>query len=205
MLFNASLFREDDGTIGGVVAVGRDVTRHYEDRIQAKQRSITGGPLRSGRCWASHWAGFCCWRARSCRGSIHGPRRGSLARSQCCDSPYLHAGDHQPTPTFHAGRVAFAHVSTQRGVACFALIQQRILSLIDDQLANRIVWSNLPISSGYTQAGDFEIDYRFVVPDDLPQGDYFLERNTTYHCGRTTIDQNQPLILVRRGEIAWSN
>ena len=38
MLYNASLYREDNGTVGGVVAVGRDVTRHYEDRIWAKTR-----------------------------------------------------------------------------------------------------------------------------------------------------------------------
>ena len=57
-----------------------------------------------------------------------------------------------------------------------------------------VFWSNLPVSFGYTEAGNFETDYRFLVPDDLSPGDYFLERNTTYNCGGTTLIQTQPLI-----------
>jgi PAS domain S-box-containing protein len=193
MLYNASLYREDDGTIGGVVAVGRDVTRHYEDRIKAKHgkrwRSIAQWPLLGVALVA-----FLLLASTVLSGVDAWTKARIVSPVSMLDAPYLHAGDHRPTSLFHAGDTVFSHISTRRSVACFALIQQRILSLIDGDIANRVVWSNLAVSFGYTEAGNFETDYRFVVPDNLPEGAYFLERNTTYNCGGTAIDQSQPLI-----------
>jgi PAS domain S-box-containing protein len=193
MLYNASLYREDDGTVRGVVAVGRDITRHYEDRIRAKQGknrwTIARWPVLGVALVAFLLA------TNTLLVNVEAWTKSRIvAPISMVEEPYLHAGDHRPTTVFHPGEVAFAHISTQRTVACYALIHQRILSLIDGDIFNRIVWSDPPVSYGYTEAGHFETDYRFVVPVDLPPGLYFFERNSTYTCDATTINQSQPLM-----------
>jgi PAS domain S-box-containing protein len=193
MLYNASLYREDDGSIGGVVAIGRDITLHYEDRIQARQRTNWWTIARLPALGVA-LVGFLLLGSTLMSVIDTWTKARMVSPVAMLDSPYLHAGDRQPTSVFHAGDVAFAHVSTERRVACFALIHQRILSLIGGDIFHRVVWSDPAVSFGYTEAGRFETDYRFVVPTNLPPGDYVLERNNTYTCGSTTIDQNEPLI-----------
>jgi PAS domain S-box-containing protein len=193
MLFNASLYREDDGTIGGAVAVGRDVTRHYEDRIQAKHRkrwrTIVQWPLLGVAL-----LGFLLLASSFLSHVDAWTKAQMVSPISMLEAPYLHTGDHRPTTILHAGEAVFYHISTRHSVACFALIQQRILSLVDGGVVHRIIWSNLAVTFGYTKAGNFETNYRFVVPDILPQGDYFLERNTTYDCGGTTLNISRPLL-----------
>jgi PAS domain S-box-containing protein len=191
MLYNASLYREDDGAVSGVVAVGRDITRHYEDRIQPKQ----------GKNWwtIARWPvlgvallGFLLVTSTLLLHVEVWTKAQIVTPVTMVKKPYLHAGDHRPTTVFHAGEVAFVHISSQRDVSCFALVHQRILSLINGDIFNRIVWSDPPVSYGYTEAGHYETDHRFDVPADLPHGDYFLERSVTYTCGATTVNQTQP-------------
>jgi hypothetical protein len=193
MLFNASLYLEDNGTVGGVVAVGRDVTRHYEDRIRAKHRkrwrTIVQWPLVGVAL-----LGFMLLASTFLSHVDAWTKAQMVSPVAMLDAPYLHNGDHRPTTIFHAGEAVFYHISTRHTVTCFALIQQRIVSLIDGDATHRIIWSNLTVTFGYTEAGNFETNYRFVVPDILPQGDYFLERNTTYNCGGTTLNQSRPLL-----------
>jgi PAS domain S-box-containing protein len=193
MLCNASLYRQDDGTVGGVVAVGRDITLHYADRIPAKQRSI-GWIIAKWPGFGVAWVGVLLLTSNVLSTVDIWSKRQLVVPVSLEEGPYLHTGDHRPTRVFHAGETAFAHVTTQRNVACFGLIHQRILSLTDGDIFNRVVWNDPEVSFGYTDAGKFETDYRLVIPDYLPPGDYFVERNNTYTCGDTTIHQTIPLI-----------
>ena len=193
MLCNASLYREDNGSIGGVVVVGRDITRHYPDRIEAKNQ------------W--RWRSLATLPALAMALAVLllltntvASRVDSWTKARIVDPvsvsnpPYIHTGDHQPASIFHPGQTAFLHVSTRRSASCFSLIRQRIVSLNPGDSLQRTVWSNLPDSFGYTDPGDFEIDYRFIVPADLPPGNYALERDKTFTCGSTTVTTNDPLL-----------
>jgi PAS domain S-box-containing protein len=193
MLCNASLYREDDGRIGGVVAVGRDITHHYPDRIKAKYRTY----WRAIVLWPAFIAalvGFLLLASAMMYRIDAWTKAQLVSPISLLNPPYLHAGDHRPTTAFHAGQVVFLHVSTHRSVPCYGLNVERILSLTDGDMFNRTVWSDFPVSFGYTNAGDYEFDYRFTVPSDLLPGDYALERNVISLCGPTNINQTEPFI-----------
>ena len=109
--------------------------------------------------------------------------------------PYLHTGDRIPRTAFHPGEPVFVHVTTQRAVACFAIIDQRVVSFVNqDDHHTLTIWTDYHDSHGYTEAGTFESDYYFLTPNLAP-GRYYYERTATYDCtGIGVVHQAQPLI-----------
>jgi hypothetical protein len=194
MLYNASLYRDDNGVVRGVVAVGRDITRHYVDRVRPIHKTGSWRTVSRGLALGIATIGFVIL-CNSVVSHIDAWNKAQLVSPvSMVEAPYLHLGDHRPMSILHAGDMVFSHISTQRNVPCFAVIHQRILSLLGDNIFNRVVWADLADSAGYTEAGSFETDYRFIVPTDLPPNHYVLERNTVYTCGPAVINQTQPLI-----------